>query len=96
MPAHSKRYTLRIDEEVFMAVEGVADRRGVSPAEVMRDAITAWIRGEKKRDESDQRLRRICEFTQVALDVIIRENHPEERDKIVANTDKRMRLYHGG
>ncbi len=30
-----------------------------------------------------------------ALDIIIREQFPEYRDRIIAETDKRLELYHG-
>ena len=38
---------------------------------------------------------RISEFMQLALDVIISEQYPEFRERIIANTDKRLEQYHG-
>ena len=40
-------------------------------------------------------LRIVTEYTQIALDAIIRENHPELRDHLIAQTDLRMEQYHG-
>jgi hypothetical protein len=38
---------------------------------------------------------RISEFMQLALDVIISEQYPEFRERIIANADKRLEQYHG-
>jgi hypothetical protein len=38
---------------------------------------------------------RIGEFQHLALDVILREQFPQYRDRVVAETDKRVELYHG-
>jgi hypothetical protein len=37
----------------------------------------------------------VTEYVQVALDAIIRENHPELRDQLIVETDQRVRRYHG-
>lgn len=94
MPARSKRYTIRLDETAFEQVEAIASYRGLSPADVIRIAIDAWLGTEKRLSASDRRLRRIMEYTQVAMDAIIRENHPELRDTLVRETDHRMALHH--
>jgi hypothetical protein len=39
-------------------------------------------------------MRRIMEFTHIAVDAIIRQNHPEMRDTVVRETDRRMALHH--
>ena len=38
---------------------------------------------------------RVTEYTQIALDAIIRENHPKLHDHLIAQTDLRMEQYHG-
>lgn len=94
MPARSKRYTIRLDEVAFEEIEAIASRRGLSPADVIRTAIDAWLGSGKRLSDSDRRMRRIMEYTQVAVDTIIRENHPEMRDTLVRETDRRMALHH--
>lgn len=94
MPVRSKRYTIRLDGTAFEQVEAIAAHRGVSPADVIRTAIDAWLGTEKRLSESDRRLRRIMEFTQVAIDAIIRENHPELRDRLVHEADRRVAMHH--
>ena len=94
MPARSKRYTIRLDGTAFEQVEAIASHRGVSPADVIRTAIDAWLGTGKRLSASDRRMRRIMEFTQIAVDAIIRQNHPEMRDTLVRETDRRMALHH--
>ncbi len=94
MSVRSKRYSIRLDGTAFEQVEAFAAHRGVSPADVIRTAIDAWLRTEERLSASDQRLRRIMEFTQVAMDAIIRENHPELRDRLVHEADRRVAMYH--
>ncbi len=66
----------------------------MSPADVIRTAIDAWLGSGKRLSASDRRMRRIMEYTQVAVDAIIRENHPELRETLVRETDRRMGLHH--
>lgn len=94
MSARTRRYTLRLDEELFTRAEQRADTLGISPADLMRRALEAYLSGEKRRTESETRMLRICEYTQVAMDAIILEEHPELRPSIVAETDRRMVKYH--
>ncbi|GAY20621.1 hypothetical protein SFOMI_1151 [Sphingobium fuliginis] len=44
---------------------------------------------------SNRRIARISEFQHLALDIIIREQFPEYRDRIIVETDKRLEQYHG-
>ena len=38
---------------------------------------------------------RIGEYQHLALDIIIREQFPEYRDRLVAETDRRLEQFHG-
>jgi hypothetical protein len=44
---------------------------------------------------SQRRQARVVEYAQIALDAIIQEQHPEYRERILAETDRRMERYHG-
>jgi lysozyme family protein len=46
-------------------------------------------------DDSQLRHMRVTEYTQIALDAIIREKHSELLDHLIAQTDLRMEQYHG-
>ena len=58
-------------------------------------AIDAYFAQADLLDASRRRLVRIGEFQQLALDVIIREQFPEFRERILAEVDKRVELHHG-
>jgi hypothetical protein len=62
---------------------------------MLRLAIAQYISGQQLLSASDLRHLRVAEYTQVALDAIIREDHPELRDTLVLETDRRMERYHG-
>jgi hypothetical protein len=64
-------------------------------AEILRTAIARYLDAEKRLSESHLRHLRVTEFTQVALDAIIRENHPELREQLILETDRRVERYHG-
>ena len=56
---------------------------------------TAFLASANLLSASHRRIARISEFQQLALDIIIREQFPEYRDRIIAETDKRLEQYHG-
>jgi len=87
--------TVRFDPLQFARMEELAEAQGRSIADVLRLAIAQYIAGNQILSESQQRHLRVTEFTQIALDAIIRENHPELRDHLIAQTDLRMEQYHG-
>ena len=87
--------TVRFDPQQYARLEELASKHSRSMADVMRIAIAHYLDGEQKRTESQLRHLRVTEYMQVALDAIIRENHPELRDKLIVETDHRVRLYHG-
>jgi len=62
---------------------------------VIRAAVDAYLGTATLLTSSHRRLARISEFMQLALDVIISEQYPEFRDRIIANADKRLEQYHG-
>lgn len=87
--------TVRFDPQQYARLEELASEHSRSMADVLRLAIAQYIVGEQKRTESQLRHLRVTEYVQVALDAIIRENHPELREQLIAETDHRVRRYHG-
>lgn len=87
--------SVRFDQELVSRLENIASVQNRSVADVLRSAIEAYVLNQNALTESQQRQLRVMEFLQLALDVIIREQFPDFRDQIVANTDKRMSQYHG-
>lgn len=95
MSVSFRHTTVRLDRRRHEQLEEVARTRGTTPSGVIREAIDLFLGNAELATASDRRLARIGEFQHLALDVIIREQFPEFRDRIVAETDRRMEQYHG-
>ncbi|ANI80071.1 MULTISPECIES: hypothetical protein [Sphingobium] len=95
MTVKQRRYTIRLEQDQWQRLERHALARGVATADLIRAAIDQSLSGDALEDASRLRLARISEFQQLALDIILREQFPQYRDRVVAETDKRMELYHG-
>lgn len=87
--------TVRLDRAQHERLEALAITRAVTPSTLIREAIERLLLADDLLSASQRRLARIGEFQQLALDVIIREQFPEFRDRIVGETDRRLELYHG-
>ncbi|MET3726049.1 MULTISPECIES: hypothetical protein [Sphingomonas] len=92
---NSTQTSLRFDPELYARVERFAASQSRSIADVVRSACEQYLLGQKLLHDSDLRLRRVCEYGQLALDAILQENHPEFRDPILLEVDKRMERFHG-
>lgn len=44
---HMKRTTIAADEDLLLALRGVAQRRGLSMSEAVREAIAAYVVGQR-------------------------------------------------
>ena len=95
MASSSRHCTVRLDREQHERLEAGAIARGATPSTLIREAIGLYLLSSELMTASQRRLARIGEFQQLALDVIIREQFPEFRDRIVSETDRRLELYHG-
>ena len=95
MPKTFRHCTVRIDPQQFEELRSIANQRSCRPSHVIRDALSAYLGGAAVLTHSQQRMARISEFSQVALDLIIREEYPQHRELILAETDKRLGQYHG-
>lgn len=91
----TRKYTVRFDRRLFERVMVLADQQNCKPSDVIRAAVEAYLGTAAVVTHSNRRLARISEFMQLALDVIISEQYPEYRERIIANTDKRLEQYHG-
>ena len=95
MSISTRHFTVRLTPGLRADVEREAVSKSCSPSEIIRRSIDQYLLGQKLIGESQMRHHRISEYSQVALDTIILEQHPESRDRIVAETDRRMERYHG-
>lgn len=95
MTIKQRRFTVRLEQDQWARLEQQSRSRGVPAADLIRAAVDLLLSGDALKDMSRLRLARISEFQHLALDVLIREQFPQYRDRIVAETDKRVDLYHG-
>ena len=95
MSGPTKHCTVRLDRKQHERILALATATSCSPSDVIRAALDAYLGSAALLSVSHRRIARISEFVQLALDVIISEQHPEFRDRIIAHTDKRLEQYHG-
>jgi predicted DNA-binding protein len=91
----SHPYSIRVAGDLRARIEAQAAKLNCSPSDLVRRAIEHHLDGLKLLEDSRRRHLRVTEYMQVALDAIIRENHPELRETLVLETDRRMKLHHG-
>lgn len=88
--------TFRYDPQQLARLEKLATEQKRSLPEILRLAIDHFLKDHKLLVASERRHVRMTEYAQAALDTIILEQHPEYRERIIAETERRMERYHGG
>ena len=91
----TRHCTVRLNRQQHDRILALATEQNCNPSEVIWAAVDAYLGTATLLTSSHRRLARISEFMQLALDVIISEQYPEFRDRIIANADKRLEQYHG-
>lgn len=92
----TRHCSVRLDCTQYERLVVIAAERGCTPSDLIRAAVQVFLASANLSTVSQLRMARIGEFQQLALDVIIREQFPEYRDRIIAETDRRLAQYHGG
>ena len=87
--------SLRFDPDQYQFLKDLASTQTCSISDVLRTIIAHYRDRNSMLTTSQRRQARISEYAQVALDAIIREQHPEYRDRILEETNRRMERYHG-
>ena len=90
-----KHCSVRLDRGKYDRLVALACERGCTPSDLLRAAVDGFLGSVDVLSTSNRRIARISEFQHLALDIIIREQFPEYRDRIIAETDKRLEQYHG-
>src|SRR3546814_18935297 len=86
----NKHCTVRLDRSKYDRLVAIAAERECTASDLIRHAVDAFLGAGQILAGSQRRLARINEFQHLALDIIIREQFPEYRDRILAETDKRL------
>ena len=95
MTTPNKHCTVRLDRSKYDRLVELAAERGCTLTDLLRAAVDNFLSSGQLLTSSQRRIARIGEFQHLALDIIIRDQFPEYRDRIIAETDKRLELYHG-
>lgn len=95
MKSSTRHCSVRLDRAQYDRLVAIAAERGCRPSGLIRTAVQTFLASADLFTVSQRRMARIGEFQQLALDVIIREQFPEYRDRIIAETDRRLEQYHG-
>ena len=95
MKTPTRHCTVRLDLAHYNRLTAIAAERGCKPSDVIRTAVQGFLGSANLITASQRRIARISEFQQLALDIIIREQFPEYRDRLVAETDRRLEQFHG-
>lgn len=95
MVTSSKHHTIRIAPEQHQRLMALASQREWSPSRVIREALAAYLIDDETRRTSDRRQIRTGEFSHLVLDFIMRRQFPDSRDRLIAELERCMELYHG-
>jgi Flp pilus assembly CpaF family ATPase len=90
-----RHFNVRLEREQWARLSVLADERQQSVAEIIRAALNVYLGTADLLTSSQRRIARISEFQQIALDLIIQEQYPEYRERIIAEANKRLEQYHG-
>ncbi len=95
MSTPNKHCTVRLDRAKYERIVLLAAEGDCTPSDIIRAAVDRYLAGSDLLASSCRRMARIGEYQQLALDIIIREQFPEYRDRLVAETDRRLEQFHG-
>ena len=95
MSSAFRHFNVRLERAQWDRLVALGAERDQTPAELIRSAVDAYLGTVAVLSSSHRRLARLSEFVQIAVDILIREQYPEYRDRIVAEADKRLEQYHG-
>lgn len=87
--------SVRFDPEQYGHLKKMAAARKCTPSDVLREIIKQHLDGTKAVSESHLRIARLAEYTQAAVDTLLREEHPDHRQLVMDETNRRMERYHG-
>ena len=94
MNNNDPQITLRLDHSLCDRIDRLAARNGLTRSAMIRHALRSFATEAESSGASQRRMARTVEYAQLALDVIIRDQYPDVRDKLLAETDKRVEQYH--
>ena len=89
------RITLAMPADVYERIDAIARDRGITRTAVIRDAMTQYLLRSVGPSADQRRMATLAEFTQAAVDILIRQQAPDKREEIILTVDQRMERFHG-
>ena len=89
------RFTLAMPADVYEKIGVLSRDRGITRTAIIRDALTEYLLRSVGPSSDQRRMATLAEFTQAALDILIRQQAPEKREEIILTVDQRMERFHG-
>ena len=90
-----RHFNVRFERAQWDRLVALGEERNQATAEIIRAAVDVYLGAASTTTQRQRRLARLSEFVQIAVDILIREQYPEYRDRIIAEADKRLEQYHG-
>src|SRR3546814_12288190 len=87
--------TVRLDRAKYERIVLLAAEGECTPSDIIRAAVDRYLAGSDLLASSCRRMARIGEYQHLALDIIIREQFPQSRDPLVAETHRRLAQSNG-
>jgi len=91
----SRQRTIRFDPDHYAKLQRIAKQQNRSIADLLRSIIHNYLSDQKALSASQLRQARLMEYTQAAVDTILREEHYDQRQLVIDETARRMERYHG-
>lgn len=86
--------SVSLSEDRVRQLDAACTEQGTTRASLIRTAVHEFLDRETGKRTNFGRLAMTSEFTQVAVDILIREQMPERREDILATVQDRMEKYH--
>jgi metal-responsive CopG/Arc/MetJ family transcriptional regulator len=88
------KITVNLTDDRIQQLDARCAENGTIRSAVIREAVNAYLDGREGGITNFGRIAMTSEFTQVAVDILIREQAPDRRDEILATVEERMEQYH--
>lgn len=88
-------HTIKLSEHVTQQIAEVAVRLGVTKSEVIRAAIVHYLEFHAGRGANPNRVAELVEFNQLVIDLILKRDFPDLREKVLDAVDSRLGKFHG-
>ena len=93
MHTRLKQITVALASETVDQLQELADRLGKTRGDVVRAAMADHL--QRNSVNTSTRLITLAEFTSGALDVMMEENYPSRRRRLVDEVARRLETFHG-